>query len=218
MESIANYQVLPNSFFTNRPTETIAQDLLGKLLIYNSPAGQVGGYIVEAEAYLGTTDPGAHAYQGKHGRANDPLYGEGGIIYIYAIRGFYAFDVVTQIVDQPEGVLIRGIQPLLGEDIMRQNRTRPGFELSNGPGKLMQALNIHDTKMNYQHFADSPIKIIKDYCKTPQQIVHSPRIGVRTATSWQDHYRYFVAGNPYVSKMRKREIDFDHYGWKNELS
>lgn len=213
MEPIQNYQVLPNSFFTNRPTETIAQDLLGKLLVYNSPVGPVGGYIVETEAYLGKNDPGAHAYQGKHGKANDPLYGEAGIVYIYAIRGFYAFDVVTQPVNEPEGVLIRGLEPAIGEALMRQNRTRPGFELSNGPGKLMQALNIHDTKMNYQHFADSPIKIVQDYSKTPKRIAESPRIGVRTAENWSDHYRYFVQGNPYVSKLRKREIDFETFGW-----
>lgn len=214
MAPLQNYHVLADEFFTNRPTANIAQDLLGKLLIYDSPAGQVGGYIVETEAYLGTEDPGAHAYQGKHGRANDPLYGEAGSIYIYAIRGFYAFDVVTQASAEPQGVLIRGLEPAIGENIMRQNRTRPGFELSNGPGKLMQALNIHDTKMNYQHFADSSIKIIQDYAKIPRQVAQSQRIGVRTAAEWTDHYRYFVSGNPYVSKTRKRDIDFATYGWK----
>lgn len=214
MEPLTTYRVLPNEFFNNRSTASIAQTLLGKLLLYNSPIGQVGGYIVEAEAYLGKDDPGAHAYQGKHGRANDPLYGEAGIVYIYTIRGFYAFDVVTQDVGEPQGVLIRGIEPAIGETIMRQNRPRPAFELSNGPGKLMQALNIHDKKMNYQHFADSSIKIIENNCKIPRQITSSPRIGVRTTAEWSDRYRFYVAGNPYVSKMRKRDIDWQNYGWK----
>ncbi|MFD1465254.1 DNA-3-methyladenine glycosylase [Lapidilactobacillus mulanensis] len=215
MNPIENPQVLPASFFTGRPTTTIAADLLGKLLLYNSPAGQVGGYIVEAEAYLGTLDPGAHAFAGRHGKANDPLYGAPGTVYIYAIRGFYAFDVVTQAADEPQGILIRAIQPAIGEDLMLRNRPRGGFELTSGPGKLMQAFGIHDTAMNYQPLTESNLKICRDFAKTPATIQQGERIGVRIGKDWQDNFRYVVKGNPYVSKIRKRETDLENDGWLN---
>lgn len=214
MQLIEQPQALTTDFFTGRPTLTIARDLLGKMLLFNSPQGQLGGYIVETEAYLGAIDPGAHAYQGRRVPSNEPLYGAPGTIYIYAIRGYYDFDIVTQAEGEPEGILVRGLQPAIGEEQMRQNRTRPGFELSNGPAKLMLALNINDTKLNGQSVSEPPLQIITNAAKTPRQISTSPRIGVRTHPDWQDHYRVFVTGNPYVSKSRKRDYDLDTYGWQ----
>lgn len=213
--NLTDDQVLTPDFFTDRPTGEIAKDLLGKLLVYHSPLGPMGGYIVEAEAYLGVDDPGAHAFGGRHGKANDPLYGAPGTVYIYAIRGFYAFDVVTQATNEPQGILIRAIEPAIGTDLMLKNRPRGEFELTSGPGKLMQAFDIHDTKMNYQLLTDSPLKIYRQPTKQPAEIGRGERIGVRTAENWEDQFRFIVKGNPYVSKSRRRDIDFDHYGWLN---
>ncbi|MFD1410514.1 DNA-3-methyladenine glycosylase [Lapidilactobacillus gannanensis] len=216
MQTIQHPTILTPSFFEKCSTLTITSELLGKLLIYNSPQGQVGGYIVEAEAYLGQKDPGAHAYQGRRVPSNEPLYGQPGTIYIYAIRGFYAFDVVTQAAEEPQGILIRGLEPAIGIAQMQQNRPQqPDFNLTSGPGKLMQALNIHDTSLNQLDFQSSPLKIIADQARTPAKINFSERIGVRTNNDWSDHYRAYVAGNPYVSKMRKRDYDRQHFGWKN---
>lgn len=215
MQTINQPQPLAADFFDQRSTFAITKDLLGKLLIYNSPQGQVGGYIVEAEAYLGRRDPGAHAFAGRRVPSNEPLYGAPGTIYIYAIRGFYAFDVVTQPREEPEGILIRGLEPVIGIAQMKQNRPgQPAFNLTSGPGKLMQALNIHETSLNSQDFQMSPLKIIADQARRPKKILTSERIGVRTADSWADHYRAFVSGNPYVSRMRKRDYDLTTHGWQ----
>lgn len=215
MQTIKQPHVLTGDFFENRSTLAITADLLGKLLIYDSPQGQSGGYIVEAEAYLGTADPGAHAYQGRRVPSNEPLYGQPGTIYIYAIRGFYAFDVVTQSAGDPQGILIRGLEPTIGLAQMQHNRPQqPDFNLTSGPGKLMQAFDITDTKLNQQDFTTSPLKIISDQARTPATINYSERIGVRTKSGWTDHYRAYVAGNPYVSKMRKRDYEQQHFGWR----
>lgn len=214
MSPIDHPDGLDPSFFSGRDTLTITRDLLGKLLIYDSPAGQIGGYIVEAEAYLGAVDPGAHAYQNRRVPSNEPLYGLPGTIYIYAIRGFYDFDVVTQAAEEPQGILIRAVEPAIGLDLMRQNRPQqPDLNLTSGPGKLMRALNIHDTKLNGLDFHESPLKIISQASRIPEEITTTPRIGVRTADNWRDHYRVFVTGNPYVSKMHKRDYKLDDYGW-----
>ncbi|WP_125768833.1 DNA-3-methyladenine glycosylase [Lapidilactobacillus wuchangensis] len=218
MQTIRQPHALTSQFFEGRSTLAITADLLGKLLIYNTPQGQLGGYIVEAEAYLGETDPGAHAYQGRRVPSNEPLYGGPGTIYIYAIRGFYAFDVVTQAAENPQGILIRGLEPALGLAQMQRNRPQqPDFNLTSGPGKLMQALNITDTKLNQLDFDHSPLQIIDDQARVPATINYSPRIGVRTSADWSDHYRAYVAGNPFVSKMRKRDYDLEHFGWQPAL-
>lgn len=203
-------------FFDHRPTDTIAQDLLGKTLLYHGPSGTVGGLIVETEAYLGQRDTAAHAYQGHRSKANEPLYGVPGTIYIYQRHGQYCFDIATQPKDNPQGVLIRGLQPTIGLKQMQKNRPRPTpYELTNGPGKLMQALGIQDKTLNLLQMDEAPLTIDLAQQKRPEHIVDSARIGVRKNGSWVDKpLRFYVAGNPYVSKIRKRDMDLKTFGWQ----
>lgn len=63
------------SFFTNRSTQAIAQDLLGTHLLYTSHQGTLGGLIVEAEAYVGTDETAAHAYNGRRTPFSEPCGG-----------------------------------------------------------------------------------------------------------------------------------------------
>lgn len=49
-------------FFTARPTPQIAKDLLGRLLVFHGRKGDVGGWIVETEAYVGEQDSASHAF------------------------------------------------------------------------------------------------------------------------------------------------------------
>ncbi|WP_416353857.1 DNA-3-methyladenine glycosylase [Agrilactobacillus fermenti] len=203
-------------FFDHRPTELIAQDLLGKTLLYHGPKGTVGGLIVETEAYLGQQDTAAHAYQGHRSKANEPLYGPPGTIYIYQRHSQYCFDIAAQAKDIPQGILIRGLEPTIGLAIMQQNRQRPNFyEITNGPGKLMQALGIQSTDMNNLQMDHAPLTIDLTTFKTPRAIESSARIGVRKNGTWVDKpLRFFVTGNPYVSKMRKREMQLETRGWQ----
>lgn len=202
-------------FFSGRSTETVTRDLLGKLLRYRSPKGLVSGYIVEAEAYLGAADSAAHAYQGRRTKANDALYGAPGNIYIYTSRGYYAFDIAAQSEGEPQGILIRGVEPKDGLSIMMANRPKTGSELTNGPGKLMQAFGVNDLHWNNTMLDDSPFSIDLQDSRTPVKIVSSARIGVsKRGGQTNAPYRYYVAGNPYVSGMRKRDMDFETHGWQ----
>ena len=46
----------------------------------------------------------------------------------------------------PQGILLRGIEPALNIDKMIENRQMAGVNITNGPGKLVQALEfIHET-------------------------------------------------------------------------
>ncbi|MCT3583645.1 DNA-3-methyladenine glycosylase, partial [Levilactobacillus brevis] len=112
-------------FFTGRPTEQITQELLGHELIYQTPAGTMSGWIVEAEAYLGEQDTAAHAFNGRYTAANAALYDDPGTIYIYVLRGYYMLDVATQANGIPQGILIRGIEPNRGIELMQTHRDKP---------------------------------------------------------------------------------------------
>lgn len=205
------------AFFSGKPTEQITQNVLGKLLSYQSPSGLVSGYIVEAEAYLGARDSAAHAYQGRRTAANEALYGAPGTIYIYTLHGQYMFDIAVQPKDEPQGILVRGLEPVEGIDIMTKNRGKTGSELTNGPGKLMSAFGIHDKQWNLTMINAGPIKIDLTTGRQPQQIVSSARVGVSQRGDATDApYRYYVKGNPYVSGMKKRDVDLKTHGWTDE--
>lgn len=202
------------AFYTGRPTEQIAQDLLGHELIYTTPAGTMSGWIVETEAYLGQQDTAAHAFKGRKTVANAALYDAPGTIYIYVLRGYYMFDVATQAAGTPQGILIRGLEPHLGKDLMRQHRDKPDPEITNGPGKLMAALGLQNKDLNRTLLGAQNLTITDAATRMPQRIAATARVGV-SAGSWQDRpLRYLVAGNPYVSASRKRDWDRATHGWR----
>lgn len=203
-------------FFNHRPTEEIARAILGKRLIYRSPHGLVSGFLVEVEAYLGERDSTAHAYQGRRTPANEALYGRPGTIYIFMLRGYAMLNVITQNPGVPQGILIRAAEPESGIDIMRKNRGNSGFGLTNGPGKLTSAFGIRDRSLNLRHMSDSPLYIELEGGRKPKQIAASARIGVSSrGSNTYDPYRFFVQGNPYVSGMKKRDMDLTDGGWQD---
>ncbi|WP_206184313.1 DNA-3-methyladenine glycosylase [Sporolactobacillus sp. THM19-2] len=206
-----------SDFFNHRPTEEIARSILGKRLIYCSSQGFLSGFIVETEAYLGENDSTAHAYKGRRTAANEALYGPAGIIYIFMLRGYPMLNVITQDRGVPQGILIRAVEPEKGMDIMEKNRGKGGFGLTSGPGKLTTAYGICDKSLNLKPMADSPLYIELEGGRAPKEIAASARIGVsRRGGSTFDPFRFFVKGNPYVSGMKKSQMDLITYGWRTK--
>lgn len=201
-----------SNFFTNRPTPEIAEDLLGRTLSYNNGSEILSGTIVEAEAYVGSRDRAAHSYGGRRSQANEGLYGPGGTLYIYAQRQYFFFDVATQEKDIGQGVLIRAIDPLTGIETMIKNRHgKDGVLLTNGPAKLMQAFGITSRKWDQHFISESPFEIDLNHKRKIKKIAALPRIGINQSDPvWaKKPLRFIVSGNPYVSDMKKRDIDPD---------
>lgn len=204
-------------FFTGRPTKEIAKDLLGRLLIYDGSEGKVGGWIVETEAYLGEKDTASHAYGGRRTGYSESLYGQPGDLYIYQIRSHYCVDIVVQKKNEPQGILLRAIEPALNIPLMKQHRHQTGVTISNGPGKLMMALGVQSRQLDGQSMETAPLRIDIEKRREPTEIGVSARIGVNTKhKDGRALNRFYVAHNPYVSGMHKRDSDLEAHGWRED--
>ncbi|WP_301420982.1 DNA-3-methyladenine glycosylase [Mammaliicoccus lentus] len=192
--------------FINRTTEEIAQDLLGVRLIHETKDLTYTGYIVETEAYVGIHDQAAHSFNGKNTKSVKSLYCEGGTIYAHSMHKQLLINFVTQIEGEPQGVLLRAIEPENGIEQMEINRNhKTGVELTNGPGKFTQAMQISKS-LDGTKIGTGSLKIDTVNRKYPKNIDTSARIGVPNKGEWTEkHLRFTVAGHPYISRARKRD-------------
>jgi DNA-3-methyladenine glycosylase len=198
-------QKLTRNFFL-KPTLSTAKALLGKYLVHEYRGKKIGGMIVETEAYVGKKDKASHAYKGRRTLRNEVEYGIGGHVYIYLVYGLHLqLNFVTAGKDEPECVLIRALEPTDGVELMKKFRKiNNEGNLTNGPGKLCQALNLnrslngHDLCGKGSHFyiEDRGINI------SSKQIAKGPRIGIDYAGPlWSKiHWRFWIKNNPFVSR------------------
>lgn len=187
-------KTLPKEYF-KEDTVKVAKGLLGKVLVHTLPEGVSLGKIVETEAYLSKDDPACHASRGKT-RRNEAMFGPAGTAYVYLIYGmYYCFNVVTREEGVGEAVLIRALEPLEGILQMQQRRGTPNtLNLTNGPGKLCQAMGI-SKEQNGISLTNRNLTIV-DSPEKPR-IQSSPRIGIKTGVD--KLLRFYIAENPYVS-------------------
>lgn len=191
---------LPRAFYA-RGAERVARALLGQILVSTIGETRVAGRIVETEAYIGPHDDASHAAEriGRTAR-NESMFGEPGTAYVYRIYGVHwCLNVVTDRVDYPAAVLIRALEPIEGQDVMRVRRSiaRSERDLCSGPGKLAQALGI--TGALDAHPLDAPpLFILEGGRVPPSRIVTCTRVGITRAHDLP--LRFYERGNPHVSR------------------
>jgi len=187
---------LPRSFY-NRPAVEVARDLLGRLLVRETPRGTLGARIVETEAYLGESDPASHAAPGPTAR-NAVMYGPPGFAYVYFIYGVHhCLNVVTGPPGHASAVLIRAAEPLEGLEFMRRNRgVERADEVASGPGKLAQAFALTRAH-NGADLTRGELRIARG-APPREPIRRGPRIGIRKNADVP--WRFFLEGNPHVSR------------------
>ncbi len=188
-------RTLPREFYA-RPTLEVARDLIGKVLVHETPSGPTAGIIVEVEAYIGEADPACHAAPGPT-RRNAPLYGPPGIAYVYLNYGIhYLVNAVTEPAGSPAAVLIRALEPVEGEALMRRRRARSSgrsaqeftaAELCRGPGNLTRALGI-SLRHNQRDLTGGALRI-QDEGGPSREVVWSRRIGISVGVEpqWRVH-------------------------------
>jgi DNA-3-methyladenine glycosylase len=159
----------------------VAQDLLGCHLVSEVDGAVTTGRIVETEAYGGPEDPASHAaVRGGRTRRNAPMFGPPGTAYLYRSYGIHwCFNVVTGMERDPQAVLIRALEPLVGLEVMADRRSGRG-PLARGPGRLAQALGL-DGSLNRHPLQGSPLFILGGEVVEPSEVARSGRIGIRRA-------------------------------------
>jgi len=178
---------LPKSFYSGDSTK-IAPEFLGKYLVRSTPQGTMVGIITEVEAYPPYVDQVSHG--NKRTKRTEIMYGEGGSIYVYLIYGLhYLFGVVVNKKDIPDMVLIRGVKPVEGIDLMNKyfGRTvKNSEEMTKSPGNLCKAFNItmdlygEDLQGDKIWIEDRGISIRKEEIRT------STRVGINKDLSGSD--------------------------------
>lgn len=199
--------------FFERPCLKVAPELLGKWLVHRLPSGvQVGGRLVEVEAYLGDgSDPAAHSHPGPTPR-NQTMFGPAGHLYAYRSYGIH---ICVNVVCEPAGrgaaLLLRALEPADAPKSLAAMRDLRGLaadasarEIARGPGRLGQAMAFeldhdgNDLQRGAIGLYEAPTA--SDEIK----VSTGPRVGITKAADLP--YRYFEAGSGFVSPFRAGKV------------
>ena len=184
--------MIDRAWFT-RDAPAVAVDLLDKLLCVRDTDDSGGaeiivtGRILETEAYM-PDDPASHTFNGPTDR-NRVMFGPAGHLYVYLSYGIHhCANVVTGDVGSGQAVLIRAIAPVVGLETMRSRRgSRADHVLTDGPGKLCQALGIARSDDGADLVGRGRIEIVDDGVPPPRSPRVGPRVGITkgTVTPWR---------------------------------
>ncbi|KAJ8345015.1 hypothetical protein SKAU_G00292080 [Synaphobranchus kaupii] len=205
--------------FFDQPCVSMAKAFLGKVLVRRLADGTVlRGRVVETEAYLGGEDRASHSAGGRRTGRNAAMFMKPGTIYVYQIYGIY---LCMNVSSQGEGaaVLLRSLEPLQGQEVMRGLRgarrkegSRPlkEKELCNGPSKLCQALDVPRHFDRRDLATDTEVWLERDVPQgeredEPPSVVSAPRIGIDSHGEWAAKpLRFYLRGHPCVSVVNKQ--------------
>jgi DNA-3-methyladenine glycosylase len=127
------------------------------------------------------------------------MFGAPGHAYVYLLYGIsWAFNIVVAKEGEPHAILVRALEPTEGLELMSKRRGVPTTArlLTNGPGKLCQALGI--TGADYA----------RDLCADRLYLIDGPRgaiarsarINVDYAGAWAARpWRFVEKGNRWIS-------------------
>lgn len=160
--------------FFERDVLEVAPDLLGNYIMFVKNNSVEKYKITEVEAYRGEEDKASHASKGRTSRT-EIMYHNGGYIYVYLIYGMYwMLNFVTGEPDNPQAVLIRGVERL------------------NGPGKLTRELGIDKSFYGEDLVTSNRIWLVNGESTSTYET--SKRIGVEYAGNpWKDKpWRFYI--------------------------
>ena len=172
-----------NRVFFARDVVEVAKDLVGKILVRKIDKKILAGRIIEVEAYGAFDDAASHASKKKIER-NAPMFGIVGKSYVYFTYGKHCcLNIVAKSEDSVAGgVLIRALDPILGLDEMMRYRNTDDLEnLTNGPGKLAEALNIDLALNDLDVTEEGALFLITDSKVPASAILSTTRVGIKSA-------------------------------------
>ncbi|MGP1272360.1 MAG: DNA-3-methyladenine glycosylase [Phycisphaerales bacterium] len=199
------------------PADVLGPSLLGCTLVRRLDDGtRLAGVIVETEAYLGAQDRAAHSFGNRRTDRTEPMFGPGGMVYVYLSYGVHrCMNVAASTEGDPQAVLIRALEPTENVELMIRSRmarssarspaSLPEHRLCSGPGRLCQALAIELEHSGLMLDPDGPLHI---EARPPgwsdeTSIVRSGRIGLGEVGEWKHReLRFFLSTSRAVSGGR----------------
>lgn len=198
-EAIADASRLTQSFY-ERPTQTVAAELIGKALLHRVKDHWVGGWIVETEAYLDRRDPASHSSRGLTA-SNASMFSAAGTLYVYPIHAKFCLNAVTQPAGEGAAVLIRSLEPVWGISTMRRHRERDDLKrLSRGPAMICQALGINRRDDGRDLTTDKRLGIYDLPAAARRRVQSTRRIGISKAIHRK--LRFIDCDSKYLSRPR----------------
>jgi DNA-3-methyladenine glycosylase len=180
------------------PVDTLelSRYLIGKTLVHDLPRVRLAARIVETEAYP-VGDRAGHAFGGLT-PSRRSLYLSRGHAYVYFTYGScFMMNVSSEVEGTGAGVLVRAVEPLEGISFMERRRgTKRLVDLTRGPGRLAQAMDINKRYDGVDLCAKG--KLWLGHAVRPAgEIGASVRIGITRDV--HQLFRFYERGNPFVS-------------------
>ena len=184
------------------PADTIqlSRFLIGKVVVHELPAGRVSGRIVETEAYP-PGDPAGHHFRGPTPRIKSMYLAPGHVYVFFNYGAHFMLNVVSEPPETAAAILIRALEPLEGIEIMQRHRKSAELlDLTRGPGRLAQALQI-DRRHDGVDLCENETLWLGEINRPVSPSGKSVRIGITRAAG--KLLRFFERGNPYVSGPKR---------------
>lgn len=226
--------------FYSRPTQQVAQSLLGKTLVRLLPEGErLSGAIVEVEAYLDQGDLASHSARGLN-KKNAAMFKSPGTLYVYPIHAKHCLNVVTEEAGRGAAVLVRALEPLEGQQRMFELRglsarnsnqgldtQQPGekttqefnlksaISLTSGPARLCQALDIDRRHDGLDLLTSDQVWIEENdqFDLHKLNIRCGTRIGI--SLSAELALRWFYDGHSFVSGLVREHTCGKYWSWRH---
>jgi DNA-3-methyladenine glycosylase len=193
-------RALPDTFF-DRDAQTLAQDLLGKVVRHKVGQLWLSARIIETEAYY-LEEKGSHASLG-YTEKRKALFLDGGHIYMYYARGGDSLNFSA--LGPGNAVLIKSAYPWVdafsNENSLAQmqlnnpdasGNLRPAERLCAGQTLLCKALGLKVPMWDGKRFDHEQI-FVEDVGQRPSRVIQTTRLGIPTGRDEQLMYRFVDA-------------------------
>lgn len=190
--------------FLDRPSVEVAPDLLGRVVVHDTPLGTVAVRLTEVEAYAGPGDPGSHARNGRTPRTG-VMFGPPGHLYVYFSYGMHwCVNLVCASDGTAAAVLLRAGEVVAGLPLARSRRpaARRDRDLARGPARLAAALGLDRSADGAA--LGGQVRLLAGEPAPVQTVRRGPRVGVSGPGGDGERYpwRFWVDGDPTVSVYR----------------
>ncbi len=200
-----------------RPATEIAPLLLGAVLSCGQGEEAVSVRLTEVEAYMGTADPGSHAYRGRTARTAT-MFGPPGHLYVYRHLGLHhCMNLVCSPDGEASAVLLRSGEVVAGVETARRRRQAAGVcrtdrDLARGPARLTVALGLTRADDGVAVGLSEPAPgrglLLRGTGQVGrEQVSTGPRVGVSGAGGEERFpWRYWITGSEHVTAYRPGQV------------